>query len=468
MEYVLKEYQEKSKDALIKNNNLALLLYPGAGKTLITLSALDTLKKQGSCKKILLIAPLLVCELVWPQEIEKWGFEFRYVFLHGAKKEELINTQADIYLINPEGLGWLFEYFRCCFSLAKLKAFSFDTLVIDELTRFKNSNTLGFKVLDRIRSVFRRIWGLTGSLGASGLEHVFWQMYMVDGGASLGRYITPFREKHFYPLYLGEYKRQPKPGALDNVGTAIRKHAFYMSAEDYTKLPDLIENIVYVDLPKKASKYYREVEKKFFSNIDGKTITACNIVSSIGKCRQVASGSVYDDNGEVVSIHNAKTDALLMLLEELQETQVLIVIEYIHEADKLKSILGESTAIINGKTSSNERKNIVDVWNAGELLRLIVHPKSTKYGLNLQGSSANYIIFYSPQYSYESHDQVIRRVYRQGNKSDKVLLYIILARNTVDSVIYRVLKTKGRDEAALINCIMEYKNERHTRSFRRF
>jgi hypothetical protein len=66
-------------------------------------------------KKCLIVAPLRVCYSVWPKEIAKWS-DFKnlsYTILHGKDKEKNLEKEFDIYIINPEGLQWLFTNAKC-------------------------------------------------------------------------------------------------------------------------------------------------------------------------------------------------------------------------------------------------------------------------------------------------------------------------------------------------------------------
>jgi SNF2-related domain len=99
-------YQKKAIKFLLEHAASALFLDPGLGKTSITLAAIKILKQKKLLNKVLLIAPLRVCHLVWPLESEKWA-DFnglKVVVLHGPNKDALLKTEADIYVINPEGL----------------------------------------------------------------------------------------------------------------------------------------------------------------------------------------------------------------------------------------------------------------------------------------------------------------------------------------------------------------------------
>src|SRR5579863_6709195 len=202
-------YNKKAIKFLIEHAAAALFQDPGMGKTAETLAALKILIKKGLVSKVLLIAPLRVCHLVWPKEVAKWSDfkDLKVVVLHGPKKAQLLESEADIYVINPEGLEWLFQATKTKspvknktiieVDLRRWRKLGFDTLVIDELSKFKHSSSNRFKALKQVIGTFGRRWGLTGSPAANGLLDLWAQCYVLDQGRSLGEYITHYRHKYF-------------------------------------------------------------------------------------------------------------------------------------------------------------------------------------------------------------------------------------------------------------------------------
>src|SRR4030067_2703502 len=102
-------YQKKAVKFLLEHACAGLLLEPGLGKTSIVLAAIKVLKRQGLLNKVLVIAPRRVCYSVWPVEAQQWTdfTGLRVAVLHGPHKAEALQQDADIYVINPEGLDWL-------------------------------------------------------------------------------------------------------------------------------------------------------------------------------------------------------------------------------------------------------------------------------------------------------------------------------------------------------------------------
>lgn len=475
-------YQKRGVKWLLEHAGCALFLDPGLGKTAITLAAIKILKQKGVVSKVLVIAPKRVCYEVWPREAQKWRdfAGLRVSVLHGPKKESALKTDADIYVINPEGLDWLLQAdkskssagrTRVAVDLKRWRALGFDTLIVDELTKFKHTNTNRFKALRHVLGTFARRWGLTGSPAPNGLMDLFGQCYVIDQGRSLGPYITHYRMKYFVQSYDG-FSWDLREGADQEIYERIAPIALRMSAADYLELPELVENTIRVDLPPDSRKIYDAVEDDLIAQIDKRTIVAANAAAASSKCRQIANGAVYVDSDiealfkggsykgrEWVGVHDAKLDALEDLIDELQGSPLLVAYDFRHDLERLQARFGRDVPYIGSGVAPKRTTEIIDSWNAGKLPVLLGHPQSIGHGLNLQ-ESGHHICWFSPTWNYELYDQFNRRVYRQGVKASRVFVHRIAARGTVDELVLAALATKGRDQNALLDALKDLARHR--------
>lgn len=469
-------YQKKAIKFLLEHAASALFLDPGLGKTSITLAAVKILKKKKLLGKVLIIAPLRVCYSVWPKEIEKWtdfgGLSI--AVLHGPKKEEALKSNADIYVINPEGLDWLLQVNKTKSSggktkvgvdLRRFKNLGFDTLVVDELSKFKHTNTNRFKSLKLVLDTFRRRWGLTGSPASNGLIDLFGQCFILDQGRSLGQYISHYRMKYFIPSYDG-FSWDIRKGAEKEIYERISPLALRMSADDYLDMPTLIENNIHVDLPPNVMSIYKQLEEDLIAKIDSKVVVASTAAAASVKCRQVANGGIYLSSDvealiklpktkrEWVNLHTAKIDALADLIDELQGSPLLVAYDFEHDLDRLREKLGQDIPYIGGGVSAKRSAELENLWNAGKLPVLLGHPQSVAHGLNLQ-EMGNHICWHSLTWNYELYDQFIRRVLRQGNKNKKVFCHHIISRGTIDNIILSSVRSKRSGQNAFFDALKE-------------
>jgi SNF2 family DNA or RNA helicase len=458
-------YQDRAVKFLIQHPEAALLMDPGLGKTACTMKAFQALRQAKVVRKMLVVAPLRVAQLVWSLdgELGKWA-DFRdltYTLLHGPKKAEALQQDVDIYVINYDGLRWLVE----SGGLKSLITRGVDLVIFDELSRLKHTRTERFRLLRPVLGRFKRRWGLTGSPASNGLMDLFGQVYALDLGRALGQYITHYRSKYFDPTGFGGYTWTIKPGSDKQIFKAIKGMALAMRAEDHLDLPELVERDVLVDLPPKALKLYQSMEQELIAQLEAGDVTAANAGVALHKCRQLASGGIYRetpctcqqvpcscDGAKRVSeaVHDAKTDALTELVDELQGSPLLIAYEFHHDLERIRKALGNVPAI-NGQTKQAETLELVGAWNRGELPVLAGHPQAMGHGLNLQ-QAGHHVCWYSLTWDYELYDQLVRRVYRQGQAS-RVVVHRILARQTVDLDVAAALRQKGSCQAGLFDAL---------------
>jgi len=432
---------------MLSQGAVGLFLDPGLGKTSICLGALSILKRDGLMKKALIVAPIRPMYSTWPAEVYKWDEfnDFTYSIVHGPEKEERLRTDVELYFVNPEGIKWLF-------SQPNLP--EWDTLIVDESTKFKDSSTQRFKTLKRVISRFRRRWILTGTPVPNGLMDLFGQIYILDGGRSLGQYITHYRAQFFMRPGWSPWGWVPQLGAFERVVNLISPLILQLSAEDYIKMPELMFIDIPVTLPPDVMKTYRQVEGDFLAAVGGDTIVAANAAAAGVKCRQVANGAVYTGiEREWLPMHDEKLDALEDLLEELNGHPVLVLYEFDHDRQRIvdrfphaRTLKGENIA------------RVVEDFNSGRIPLLIGHPASMGHGLNLQ-EACHHVIWFGITWNLEYYDQAIARVYRQGQSHGIVYCYHLKALDTKDEDVLEVLTKKDRTQQDLLCALTRHRHD---------
>lgn len=472
-------YQLKAVRWLLAHGAAGLFLDPGLGKTSISLAAVKMLKQQRQLPKgegFLVIAPLRPAYMVWPAEVRKWADfnELTVSVLHGDKKEEALAAEADLYVINPDGLEWLFR------TLWRQRRWPFHGLIVDESTMFKHSNTSRFKLLAQYLARFRRRWILTGTPSPNGLLDLFGQLYILDLGAALGRYVTHFRRTYFYPTGYGGYTWLPMEGAEERIYRQVAPLVLRMDRKDYLKLPPLVgrlddprrpPNLTRVTLPPKARKLYDQLELLMFAELEAGSITAANAGVVSMKCRQVANGGIYLDKGDEDNdlpktgaqvthgrvwyhVHDAKTEAVVEILDELSGKPALVSFDFHHDLARLRKHRDLRNVPAMGEGSMREDQALEKAWNAGQLHALLVNPQSAKYGLNLQ-DAGRAVIWHALTWNFEDYDQLIQRVHRRGQKQ-KVFVYHVVASNTVDELLIAALRGKNKTQRGLLDALRAY------------
>lgn len=462
-------YQKKGVKFLLEHQAAGLLLDPGLGKTSITLAAFSFLKKRGLANKMLVIAPLRPCYLVWGPEAQKWADfnHLKVVVLHGKNKDELLAEDADIYVVNPEGLDWLIGRGRGAsgFNRRDWLKHGFDTLVVDELTKFKKSTGKRFKLLKLTLETFQRRWGLTGTPNPNGLLDLFGQMYVLDLGNALGRYVTHYRIMYFVNPDGRGWKWVPQHGAEERIYERLKPLCLRMEAKDYLELPQEVTNIIEVTLPPKVEELYEKLEDDMIAKLEKQLIVAANAASVSTKLRQLCNGAMYVDDDVralvkgasrgVLEVHDAKLDAVEDLVDELAGTPLLLAYEFNHDLDRLLGRFGKTTPYIGSGVSPKRTAQIEADWNAGRIPLLLGQPASMGHGLNFQQGNAQHVGWFSMFWDLELYTQFLMRILRQGNKSSHVFNHFFITKRTqstdptVDQLVYFAQRRKQRGVDAL-------------------
>ena len=274
----------------------------GLSKSVITLTALwELLLDSFDACRVLVVAPKRVAEDTWPREIQKWehlhGLTFSLVLGSEKERRAALQKQAMIYIINRENVSWLVENHH----------WDFDTLVIDELSSFKSSKAQRFRALKKVRPLCSRVIGLTGTPAPNTLIDLWPQIYLLDMGQRLGRFITHYRERFFTPDKRNRemvYSYKLRDGAEQKIYDLIGDICISMKATDHLKMPELISNRVEVQLSPRERKQYDTLKKDMILKLKDGEVDAMNAASLSGKLLQLANGAVYSADGKALPIHS--------------------------------------------------------------------------------------------------------------------------------------------------------------------
>lgn len=447
MKYQPHNYQAYCRDRIIDTPNIALFLEMGLGKTAITLDAIRRLKYDYLCVcKVLIIAPKKVAETTWHKEAAKWNdfAGLRLSSVLGSRDERLaaLNQQADVYLINRENTQWLVDYYR--------HSWPFDMVVIDESSSFKNHQAKRFKALKLVRTRIRRMVLLTGTPSPKSLMDLWAQVFLLDGGQRLGRTITAYRDAYFTPDKRNAsviFSYAPKDGAAEAIYNRISDICISMRSADYLELPELVHDDIFVQLDSKATQTYNKLERDTLIEVEESTITAGTAAVLSNKLLQLCNGAVYDEDGNVIELHDCKIDALLETVEQLGDQHAIICYNFKHDKDRLLTALarsGRRIAVYEGPAQE-------DAWNAGEIDLLLVQPASCGYGLNLQ-QGGHHVIWFGLTWSLEQYQQTNKRLHRQGQPYP-VIVHNLIVKGGVDEDVMCSLQRKDSTQEGLMNAL---------------
>ena len=442
MQYNPHEYQTYATNFILEHPVAAVLLEMGLGKSVITLTAIyELMLNRFEIEKVLVIAPLRVARDTWPAEIEKWehlkGLTYSVAIGTEAERIAALKRPAHLYLINRENVDWLITKSHL--------PFDYDMVVIDELSSFKSYAAKRFKSLLKVRPRVKRMVGLTGTPSGNGLMDLWAEFRVLDMGQRLGRYITHYRNNFFVPDKRNQqmiFSYKPKPGAEDAIYKLISGITISMKSADFLKMPECIINEVPVALSEKEWSVYQALKEDMVVDLKTEEIDAVNAAALSGKLLQMANGAVYNEEKEVIRIHDRKLDALEDLIEGANGKPVLVAYWYNHDLQRIKQ-----------RFSVREIKTSQDIkdWNNGEIPVAVIHPASAGHGLNIQFGGST-IIWFGLTWSLELYQQTNARLWRQG-QNDTVVIHHIIAKDTIDEDVMAALRKKEKIQSALIDSV---------------
>ena len=439
MKFKPHEYQLLAINKIKTDKSCGLFLDMGLGKTVITLSAISDLLALEEIHKVLVIAPLQTAKNTWGAEIQKWDHlkDLRYSLVLGSEtaRKKALETEADIYIINRENVQWLCENCHVWF---------FDTVVLDELSSFKNPSAKRFKALRKVMPYVNKVIGLTGTPASNGYLDLWSEVYLLDRGERLGRTVGMYRQTYFHPGRRNGYIVYDwllNKGAKEIIDRKLEDLCISMKAVDYLDMPDKVETNIYVEMNKNERAIYEKFGREHI--LPEEKVIGLNAATVQGKLLQMANGFAYNEDNTAVPIHEHKIEALKELVEAAQGKPVLIYYSFVEDKKRILSAIPGARELKGDKA--------VEDWNAGKTAVLIAHPASAGHGLNLQ-EGGNILIWYGLPWSLELYQQATARLYRQG-QMHTVYVYHILTKDTHDDDVLSALKRKHVTQEALLKAL---------------
>lgn len=445
MKYKPHNYQQHATNFITTHPECAILLGMGMGKTITTLTAINSLLFDSfEVTKALIIAPLRVARDTWPAELDKWDHlaDLRASVMVGDKKTrtKALRKDADIYITNRENIPWLVK--------ETWPNWPFDMVIIDELSSFKNHQAQRFKALRKCRPKIHRIVGLTGTPAPNSLLDLWAQFALIDGGQRLGKYITHYRDQYFTPDKRNGpqvYSYKLKEGADQAIYNRIADITISMRTTDHLQLPPLTTTHHTVTLNRAETATYEQLKKDMILELgDGNTIDAPTAAALAGKLQQISSGAIYtDDTGNYRELHQRKLDALEDIIEAANGENVLVAYWFKHEVPRILKRFPRAVAL-------NSTEDF-QAWNRKEIPIGLIHPASAGHGLNLQ-TGGHILVWFTTPWSLELVEQTNARLHRQG-QTDPVSIIHIDTTSSIDHDIHAALARKNTTQSALIAAV---------------
>ena len=448
------EHQRKALEASAEKVQWAYFMEMGTGKTKVTIDNIAYLFFQRKITAALIIAPKSVYT-VWETEIEthfpdqlkykiyKWNIDKPSVYTK-------LNDYKDlrIFLINVEALSTKRGYEACVDYLTKNKL---NFVALDESTTIKNrqakrtKNILGLRQLSYIRRI------LTGSPITKSPLDLFTQCQFLSpellGFSSYLAFRNRYAEMTDIPVGSGRYISVPKYyKRLEELEIRLQQFSTRIRKDQCLDLKPKVRQKRYIELEGESKSIYNRLRTMALAIVEDSTISFSNKLTEIIKLHQVCNGFTKNDDGEIMSLHECKINALEEIINET-DGKIIIWANYIHNIKQiimfLKKKYGEESVVsIYGEVNVEDRKKAVERIQTDEKTRFMVgNPTTGGFGLTL--TACNTVIYFSNNYNLEVRMQSEDRAHRMGQKGSVVYIDIV-AKNTLDEAIMKALTKKGQ------------------------
>jgi SNF2 family DNA or RNA helicase len=435
------DYQNVAVEFIKENPFCALWLSMGLGKSVSAGTAVRDLLWDFEVSRCLIIAPKRVAMTTWPMEFRKWPHmnDLRIQVITGDKNERIraILKKADVHIVSRDNVDWLQKTVGA--------KWPWDMVIVDESSSFKNQSSGRWKALRIARRRITRMVQLSATPAPNGLQDLWSQMYLLDLGHRLGASEKDYKQRWFIADKSG-YGVVPRDHSEGEIHEKVADMVISMKAEDYLDMPDLVMNRVEVDMEPAVYKKYKQFEKDMLIQLQGITVEADNAASLVGKLLQCANGAIYTDvtkNWEL--LHDEKIEALKEIVETHAGYPIMVAYNFKSDLQRLRKAFPKAVVM-------DDNIETQDRWNNGEIPMLLTHPASSGHGLNLQGGS-HIIVWFGLNWSLELYQQLLGRLYRQGQKSKTVVVHHIVAKGTVDERVLRVIESKEATQTALLDAV---------------
>lgn len=411
----------------------------GTGKSRASLWATDYLMSTNAIKRCLILSPLSVVKTAWEADLIATCLHRSFGVAVGdaKRRNKIIASDCDIVITNHDTVKH---------SRLELARAAFDLIIVDEATAFSNTQTDRWKALNSLIKKDTRLWLLTGTPAANSPLQAY----------GLGKLVCPERVPKFFTGWkdltmnkVSTFTYLPKANARDTVFNALQP-AIRFEKKDCFELPPVMYVEREVEMEPQQAKYYKEIKAQMLMYVAGKQITAVNSGVLMGKLLQIASGTVYSDDGNVVDFRaKSRLNDMLQVINECAN-KVIVFANYKHTIAQIVQFLNDNDiecAAIDGSVSMDARTLYINTFqNTPSCKVLVLQPKVASHGITL--TAASVAIWFTPTSSLETWRQANDRINRYGQKNKMTIVKLV--GSAIERRVYSILEKRDADQSELL------------------
>lgn len=439
---------------------VALLMEMGTGKTITSIAITGALYKAKKIKRVLIVAPLSILG-VWESEFEKFAdYPYTLTVLKGSSAEKA-NT---VKRISRTGLQIIVINYESAWRIQKdLLDYNADLIIADEGHKLKEPKSQQSKGLHKLGDFAKYKLLLTGTVITNKELDVFSQ-YRFLNRRIYGDSFFAFRRRYFDMTGYGNHTPVFRKKLQDDFLGKLHSVAFRVTKDECLDLPDVTDEVRYVELEDKAMKLYKSLEKESFAELGNSDVSAVNVLTKLLRLSQVTGGHLTDDEGDVNLVSTAKITALSDVIDTVMSEgkKLVIMARFVPELNDIQRLLEKKKigyATVRGGVKNREEE--IQRFQNDEDCRVFVGQIAAA-GLGITLTAASTMVFYSLDYSMSNFQQAKARIHRVSQVDNCHYIFLV-AKATVDVKIMWALKHKVDLAKTLVDDYRKGKNPFITR-----
>ena len=381
------KHQKTTASFLTLNKRAFCFNEQGTGKTASAIWAADYLMQEGYVRRALVICPLSIMDSAWKTDLFTFAMHRTVDIAYGSakKRKDIIDAGSDFVIINYDGVEIVSD---------AIANGSFDLIIVDEATHYKNAQTKRWKTLNALVTPDKWLWMMTGTPAAQSPLDAYGIAKLVNPSA-VPRFFGTFRDRVMNKIT--NFRWIPKEDATDTVFRVLQP-AIRFTKEECLDLPDMVYTKREVEMTRQQIKYYKLLKDRMVMDAAGEQVTAANAAVNMNKLLQISCGAVYTDNGESLEFDIKHRYKVLREVIDESSKKVLVFVPFKHVIDMLVEKLegdGITAEIIRGDVSAPNRTDIFKRFQTTDDPKvLVIQPQAAAHGVTL--TAANTVVWWGP------------------------------------------------------------------------
>lgn len=433
-------YQKVGIEFLLASGGRAIIAdQMGLGKTVQALGY----SAHSGFERTLVICPASV-KPVWEQEIKKWT-KLSAIVIDSKTKVNEIESDVQVWIINYDILRK---------HLKDLLKIRFDLLIADEAHYCKSINTIRTKAVRQLTQHIPHIVFLTGTPLLSRPVELFSLLNMIDAPA------WPNWYEYTRTYCDGKQTRYGYDASgATNIETLHHKIKKYFIRRQKSEVLGQLPPKNYIDVPVELEsdvfKQYNAAEDNLVSYLKtykGKQPAEIARVIQAEKLAQLTILRQLCAMGKIAAAKDIIEDAI-----DAGE-KILVFSSFTAPLHALMKSFPKESVMITGETPVEERGEIVKAFQTDPNIKIFFGGyKSAGVGITLTAAS-NFVGIDFP-WNPADLQQSIDRLHRPGQEASMVNIYQLVAGNTVDQKMQKILDRKSRIFDQVIDGQLAQKDE---------